>query len=94
MRATVMYAAGDVRIEQIDGHFIPVAARIKLESVSPNGFRFSLEGEYRRWDVDFRPPFDAIGAFTMAVPPDTQVRNEDVPGRKWRFQNGSIVPAD
>jgi hypothetical protein len=63
-----------VRIENIDGHFIPVEGRITSRSIRSNGEELTIEETVRRSEIDLNPDFDKYeNAFVLDVPDGTHV---------------------
>jgi hypothetical protein len=73
-----------VRIENIDGHFIPVEGRITSCSIRSNGEELTIEETVKRSEIDLNPDFDKYErAFVLDIPDGTRVYNRDL---------GRVVP--
>ena len=86
-----------IKIENIDGIFIPVEVTVTLNRKYSNGEKIAHIWSHKRFDIDLDPDFSKIeGAFVFNVPNGTRVRNRDIPGggvpQVW--QNGEIIPVD
>jgi len=48
--------------------------------------------KFKRTEVDLNPDFKALGAFQINLPEGTVVSNKDIPGIKFVWSNGKLVP--
>lgn len=47
--------------------------------------------EYKTSDINLKPDFEALGAFKMDFPDGIKVFNEDLPGVRFKWENGKPV---
>lgn len=80
------------RIEQVDGVYVPVEARITESKSYANGQSTRKTALHRRSNIDIDPDFEKIGAFVIDVPNGTPIRFLDERGGsgvefEWRDGN-------
>jgi len=84
-----------VKIDKIDGVYIPVSAKVKERVDYENGTYVERVDAYTRTNIDFNPDFYAMGAFEMDVPNGTKVYFMEPArsGIRYEWQDGKIVTA-
>ncbi len=80
---------------QIDKNYVPKAGRGTLTVISIEGETVVANYVYRIHDVQLRPDFNSIQAFTLHsfnLPVDTIVRSEVTPGIDYKWNGTELVP--
>jgi hypothetical protein len=93
-RTKLVIALDSVKIENIDGIFVPVEGRVRINTVRSNGEEETSVATFKRSEIDLNPDFDKYeGAFVLDVPDGTPVNYVDFFGTGVRYvwQNGKMV---
>jgi hypothetical protein len=94
-RTKLVIVLDSVKIENIDGIFVPVEGRVRINTVRSNGEEETSVDTFKRSEIDLNPDFDKYeGAFVLDVPDGTPVNYVDFYGTGVRYvwQNGKMVP--
>jgi hypothetical protein len=85
----------DVRCEQINGVWVPMAASYVTRLEQVDGRVYTSTTHCRRLTIDLKPNFRALGAFVHDVPDGTPVFDLDPPRKQYVWEGGSFkVAAD
>ena len=79
-----------VEVQNIDGMFFPVSARIKERTEYKNGEFVEELTEYKANNINFNPDFETSGAFKIDIPNGTPVYFKDargLSGLKFEWQD-------
>ena len=91
----ILSVLDEVRVEKIDGHFVPVEGRF-VQSISRyQGSKIEDRAVYRRTEIHFDPDFSGTDAFRIDLPEGLIVFFEDnkQSGIVYKWSNGDVVPA-
>ena len=84
----------NIKIEKIDGHYVPISAKIRDYEEFENGQFTEVTSIYKRRDVNFNPDFDAmVQNFLEGVPDETKVyvRGEQRQAAVYKWHKGEVV---
>ena len=84
----------NIYIEKVNGHFVPISAKIRRYKEYEDGQFTEVISDYKRRDIDFNPDFDAmVRDFLKEIPDETTVYvfNEQSAAATYKWQNGQVV---
>ncbi len=85
-------ALSNVVIERIGETFVPVAGTFLSRIWGDDGYQRTVTRVIKRANIAFNPDFEAMGAFQIDMPDGTIVRDQDLPGVKYQWTGGRLVP--
>lgn len=78
--------------QKIKDVFVITGGLFTLSMTDKIGKKPTRYHKFKRTEVDLNPDFEALGAFQINLPEGTVVTNEDIPGIKFVWSNGKLVP--
>jgi peroxiredoxin len=83
-----------IEFDTVENATIPIAAHIHGDIREEIAHQITVDADFRRKNIDFRPNFKSVGAFKMIAPADYPVINHAIVGGTWKLVDGIPVLAD
>lgn len=78
-------------IQTLDDRHVITSGTLTQKTIHSNGFS-TISSHYLLTNADISPDFNKIGAFQLKLPEGTVVYDHDIPGIRFEYVKGDLVP--